>query len=885
MIVVKFIGRILLAIFCLFHVQTFAQSGLEQTLSNLRKQVAAAPVEKAYLQLDKSYYGAGDTIWFKGYVVTDSKHELSAIGNVLNVELVNDRDSVKQLIKLAMVNGLCHGGLPLSDSTREGNYRVRAYTSWMRNAGEEYFFDKNIHIINAVTNNVVAIAKYSYTNQNDFQQATAVVSYADIDSKPLVNTNVNYTIQQGTKITGKGKDITDGQGNLTINFSKTDTAITGSIISNIKLSDKIVSTNVVPIKSPVSKTTVQFFPEGGSLVSGIDCKIAFKATTSNGLGIAVKGAITDDQGNQVADFNSNKLGMGIFYLNAETGKSYKAKITDANGNESVVQLPKLANHGYVLSVTQAGSENIRVAAEGVSTKDAAPQTDGMTLIAKVGGEIYYQGKSKAGSNSFIAIIPKSKFPTGVVQFTLYSSSGEPLNERLMFIQNDDQLQLDVATEKKTYAPGQKVKLNLTAKTNDGQPVQGSFSVSVTDESKVPVNDNNENNILSNLLLTSDLKRYIEKPGYYFASADQKMAEDMDALMLTQGYRKFTWQEGAKYPADTGLTISGYLITRGNKPAPKATITMYTMDGGFFAWDTVTNNAGRFAFKHLAFANSMKFIVQSAEKQRFQYKIGVDMDNTVAAPNKNAPELSITNDIDLLPFIRINKQLYSAELKYDYNGKAKLLREVLIKAKPQENLASPNSALKGAHADYVVTAKQLTALKIGNTSDALIGLIPGLEFNGRHQLKMGAGSKTGPLFIIVDGFVVPDLDAVRPRNIESIELVLKAQSGLLYVTTKRVTDDDDVTYGDDYTGYKKFSPRGFYKVREFYSPQYDDPKTNKEIADLRTTIYWNPMLQTDKDGNASFEYFNAGSKGNYKVVVEGIDNDGNIGRYVYRYKVE
>jgi hypothetical protein len=83
----------------------------------------------------------------------------------------------------------------------------------------------------------------------------------------------------------------------------------------------------------------------------------------------------------------------------------------------------------------------------------------------------------------------------------------------------------------------------------------------------------------------------------------------------------------------------------------------------------------------------------------------------------------------------------------------------------------------------------------------------------------------------------------------------------------------------------YSPIGYYKTRLFYSPQYDDPKTNIPVADLRTTIYWNPNVITDKDGNASFEFFNAGSKATYRVVIEGIDGDGNLGRQVYRYKVE
>ena len=109
---------------------------------------------------------------------------------------------------------------------------------------------------------------------------------------------------------------------------------------------------------------------------------------------------------------------------------------------------------------------------------------------------------------------------------------------------------------------------------------------------------------------------------------------------------------------------------------------------------------------------------------------------------------------------------------------------------------------------------------------------------------------------------------------------RAAGGVLIITTKHgngFIDDGKASPGN-------ISPQGYYKAREFYSPQYDRSKT-LEMPDLRTTIFWKPIIQTDKTGNVSLEYFNADSKGTYRVVIEGIDYDGNLGRQVYRYKVE
>ena len=86
------------------------------------------------------------------------------------------------------------------------------------------------------------------------------------------------------------------------------------------------------------------------------------------------------------------------------------------------------------------------------------------------------------------------------------------------------------------------------------------------------------------------------------------------------------------------------------------------------------------------------------------------------------------------------------------------------------------------------------------------------------------------------------------------------------------------------GVYSFTPAGFYKAKEFYSPQYNVADASK-APDNRTTIYWNPNVVTDSGGNGAVSFFNADGTGTYRVVIEGIDGDGNLGRQVYRYKVE
>ena len=138
---------------------------------------------------------------------------------------------------------------------------------------------------------------------------------------------------------------------------------------------------------------------------------------------------------------------------------------------------------------------------------------------------------------YAANIPKDMFPTGIVQLTVFSSKGSPLSERIAFIRHDDLLNLSLKSDRTTYSRRQKVTMSFSAK-NKALPIEGNFSVAVVDEGLVPNEDDAEVTIMSHLLLTSDLRGYIEKPNYYFVHSDDKTNTDLDLLMLTQGFRRF-----------------------------------------------------------------------------------------------------------------------------------------------------------------------------------------------------------------------------------------------------------------------------------------------------------------------------------------------------------
>lgn len=873
---------------------------IKKIVTQLNKWTDDNPQEKAYLHLDKPFYAAGEDIWFKAYVTIGPMHKLSALSNILNVELINDQDSISQSVRMPLFNGIAAGDFALSDTLKAGNYRIRAYTNYMRNAGEDYFFDKTIAIGNSIANNIFTRATYQTVTQNGKPQISAAITYVDLNGKPYAGKEVSYEVQLDLKNIARGKGITDASGILNISFNNTAPNLlkNGRIVTYLKYADKKTSTQTLAIKAATNKIDVQFFPEGGSMVNNIRAKIAFKATGTDGLGVDIKGVIKDNEGAEIAKFTTAHAGMGVFSMFPQSGKTYKAVVTNPDGSENTIPLPAALDKGYALMVNNSDPDKVtmRITVSPDLMGDAA--NNELSVVAQQNGVVCYAAKTKLTTPTFAANIPKSKFHTGIVQFTLFSATGEPLNERVNFIQNPDLLKLSVNTEQQSYAPRAKVKVNLNVKDGTGQPVLASLSAAVIDESKVPTDETTETTILSNTLLTSDLKGYIEKPNYYFTDVNDQTQANLDILMLTQGYRRFVWKQlmsdvfpAQAFQAEKSISISGTIKTLGGKPVPKGKVMLLSTKGGMFILDTIADEQGRFNFSNLIFKDSIRFIIQArTQKDRKNVEINIDR---VAPPavskNRNAPDLQISINGVMSNYLLNSKNQYQEQVKNGVGNHITMLKEVVIKEtkKPLENSQNLNGA---GNADQIIKSDQLNSCT--TLDQCLNGRLLGVIFRG--GVPYSTRSQNTPMLINVDGMDMDGdyLTSLNPNDVESIEVLRsgaytaiygsKGGGGVLLITTKRGGSDNNyIRYSP---GILTYSPKGYYKAREFYSPQYDDPKTKAGMADLRTTIFWKPNIITDKDGNATLEFFNADSKGTYRVVVEGIDNNGNLGRQVYRYKV-
>ncbi|GAB3932572.1 TonB-dependent receptor [Mucilaginibacter myungsuensis] len=873
---------------------------IKKIVTQLSKWADEQPQEKVYLHLDKPFYATGEDIWFKAYVTVGDKHQLSALSKILYVDLINDRDSIKQSLKLMVSNGIAWGDFSLADTLRAGNYRVRAYTNYMRNAGGDYFFDKTLVIGNVAGNAVYTKTNFTYVNANGKPQVNATITYADLNGKPYANKEVSYEVQGTNANIAKGKGTTDAAGALRVSFSGQAEQRSARIVTTIKYADKKSDVQVVPVKALSNTVDVQFFPEGGTMVAGSRTKVAFKATGADGLGVDVTGTIKDNNNADVAALGRSHYGMGFAMLTPETGKTYKAVVKLPDGSEQTINLPAAAATGYNMGVFETDKENILLRI-GASKQLADAGNTSISVVAQQNGHIYYAANTLINKASLTASIPKNRFPTGIVQFTMFSSAGEPLAERLLFVRNDDLMKLSIGTDKQTYAPRQKVNLTVGANTPGGQPSVGTFSVVVIDESKVQVDEDDETTILNNILLTSDLKGYIEKPNYYFNKPTEQTNADLDALMLTQGYRRFAWKQilsdvfpPIAFKAEQEITISG-TVKSGKQPAPGAKVTLFTTASGPFILDTVADADGRFVFKDMIFKDSIRFVIQ-ARTAKGGKNVEIEMDD-IAAPatgaNRNAPDLVVGQSDVLSTYLLNSKNQYLQDIKYGLGNHVTVLKEVVIaeKKKTMQNSANLNG---GGNANQILKADDLSTCP---TLDmCLNGRLNFVMFRG--GIPYSTRTPNVPMTIVLDGMPMGSnfgLDNIVTQDVETIEVLRTPQytniygtqgnGGLLVITSKRGGSSANSANYRYAPGLITYAPKGYNTVREFYAPKYDAPNNGPAMADYRSTIFWAPNLVTGKDGKATTSYFNADGKGSYRVVVEGIDADGNLGRQVLRYKVE
>lgn len=746
------------------------------------------PQEKVYLHLDKQTYNVGESIWFKAYFIDATTHKPSTHSNILIVELINSfgKTSMTRLLKLK--DGFAIGDFKIYDTVPSGLYELRAYTSWMRNFGDDYFFKRQIEILNP-----------EFSSQ----------LYRD---EKLANKRLKKR--------------------------------------SIRKSEKL---------------DVQFFPEGGDLVAGLESRVAFKAVNELGVGVDIRGEVRDKKGDMISEFKSFNQGMGAFIMKPADGEKYKAVIITQEEKYTEVPLPEPLKSGFTLSVNNLDSKEIIVNIR--STEN----DQWVSLIGQTRGRVYFNQSLLLENRSAEIKIPRDRFPTGILQLTLFNQALVPQCERLVFINHYDFLNIGLETEKENWGSREKISLKINVRDPNNYPVEGNFSLSVTGDEYNDDRGDFYSGIVSYLVMSSDLKGPVQNPEQYFEKNTAETREALDYLMMTQGWRRFTWENvigeipmKIDWEVERGLAVSGK-VTREffGIPLKFLPVTLTVLSGFNDVYNTRTNEKGNYLFN----------------LPDYEDTLDIEITSTRLSGRKN---LVIYIDETELPEKEVLFSSYSKEMD--------VLGSNSFRPVPEKGIDKDQSTIHGIHGtpDNVIYVDDKLAT-YNNVFDIIKGRVPGVMVAGNSIQIRGPNSfflSTEPLYLIDD--VPVDANAIatlNPQDVERIE-ILKGPSSAIYgsrgangvvaVYTKRGKIMKK--------GVLESQILGFYRPREFYSPRYGT-RFDQLNPDDRITLFWAPTIMTDSKGQADTTFFTSDVKGKFDISLEGISPDGKFGAGTSSFDVE
>lgn len=670
-----------------------------------------------------------------------------------------------------------------------------------------------------------------------------------------------------------------------------------------------IGEEILPAKFDAQDIDFQLFPEGGQIVEGMDNKMAFKATDRVGNGIDVSGMIISDSGDTVMIFQSEHLGMGVFNFKAIPGETYTAKIKYRNVFEKEVALPAIEKEGFVMGIEAVVDKNLMRLFVGHNyNKPKGTTTGDIVIVGQSQGKICYLAKTPASNKAMFVKIPKDKFPEGVAQFTVFDETGRPRCERLVYVYKEDYVNISITPDKKTYLPKEEVKLEIEAKDMDGQPVQGNFSVVVSDGKQVLV-PAHEENILTYLLLSSDVRGKVEQPDYYFSQDKPEVRRHMDILLLTQGWRRFKWEDILKptlpeprFALESGLNISGEITRQNGKVFEKPVSLTFMMwledDNRQFGMGEAAVD-GTFSLNNLDFNGTGKFLIQAvAGKLNRNTKIFINKPQSPLIQRNAIPFNPITFDEnDLADYLKRTGDALAIE-KILKDKRNMLLQEVVVKAKKQIEREDRVLYTHASNTIKITPDMQVS----GNVLDLLRGRVPGVMVSGSSMEPTvtirGISSLTGssePTFLL-DGMAVdksmiisvPVFDVDRIDVLKGADAAIygsRGGNGVISVLTKRGIPSQ----GGPTQGIEVVEINGYAVAKEFYSANNTEAKMEDfqmdNRPDYRSTIFWAPIVRTGANGKATLSYLNSNAETTVDIRVEGMALAGMPARAKSSYSVK
>lgn len=856
---------------------TAQQIPQDRLLDGFARMYANSLQEKVYVMTDKPYYSAGERIWIRGWVVDAVSHTGQTPTNYLYVDLIDAGDNLVQRIKIKRDSTGFSNAIDLPSDIKAGSYSLVAFTQWQTNWSEDFFFRRRIEIGNSIDD--VVSHEVSYVLGED-STATALVRFYGFDG-PYAGYRVQCTEKREDKRDRNFTLRTDSYGQVRVEYTPIEGAV-GEIDMLLEVPNRNFKTTVL-LPDVNNSIYVDFMPEGGDLIAGTTQRVAFKAIGADGYGRDVVGVVRDASGAEVCPFVAQHRGMGVFEFAPKAGTIYYAEV-EHNGRKLHYAMPAVKSVGCAL---RAEHEGDKWECEVLSSSEFDRSTLGALVHSR--GALVYMIDDVTGRFS----IPENVLLEGISQVAIYDRmTGTIYSERLLFRHPSEQFVVQTETNRPVIRKRQKVTLDIKVANTSGITIKGDYAAAVTDKRMVRRNGTDEN-VVTSLLLTSDLGGFVEAPADYFGVA----REHTDLLMMTQGWRRFDIGEVVRdsmaLPTvgfEQTQAIEGRVFNAFNREPKGAQLVLHnSYTNRFEHFELGDERNGKFRIEGLDFPDSTVFTVSALNRKGQDNVLGVEFVPT-RLPFPKAQILARLKDGKIEEYIP-SEYLNTNKEKYYQEGGMRVIdiEEIVVRAKPLES-----SVFKG-----VIPIHELPVAKFVKTHTTAWDLA--LKLHGVFAMPDGTfvtREKRGALTItevleseevnlspaknVVPRIYVDDLETpieellqIPSEDVVSVSLVPSYRAGLY--------GPDDLPQAlifyklkpDHLRKYRKnasvnsIAPLGYKQAVEFYQPKYDVPNQ----PDLRTTVAWVPAVQFDDEGRATIEFYTADRTTDYDVVVEGITDDG------------
>ena len=865
--------------------------------SRMAEQLNMYPKEKLHVHIDRSCYLPGDTLWFKAYMVNASSHIPIRLSRYVYVELVNPENETIDRVKIRPDEmNQFHGYISIPEDLPGGNYSLLAYTCYMLFEENQPVFKRDVCIALA-SNWETAHLKANILSPHG-EITGAQLQLWDNSQKQIPLKRVKAVCNKGKPVSAKLYD--EGKIELRIQNEK----VTSEACMRIDMTD--IRNNVFRQYAAISTGTedydVTFYPEGGYLLEGTPCRTAYKVLDVSGNSIAATLQLMDEQGNVMATSETLHSGMGVFTFTPESGKRYIVQTSNKQGVKKVFELPPVQSSAYGI-VIKDHQEDMQIS---INSALHSPH-EKLLLLAHVRGKMICAQWLLSDKGDIITIA-KDQYPSGIVQCLLLDKNYNVLSERLGFIPYRKAIMCKVRNDKDSYGKRELIHTNLSLVDVNGNPVKGNLSVSITDES-MSVADTTHS-ILSTLLLSSELKGRIETPSFYLQTDNPEAEKALDLLLMIHGWKRYRLPEIIKgnferpvMEPEKFTSLSGRL--KNEKGEGKSRYDVYVRNLEFGLNRVIKlGQDGAFRVDSVEFAEGVpigmigkRFIRKGENYGRNKAEIILDKDQLYILSDKTVPQ----------PFLSEISGGIQRDMVYPVGMSDYLLNQVTVKSKLLNKR---------------LTLREIAKFKFKNMWELVDYM--GVKFKYPYYTSTMKGSckasvkimnawacfyKDMPLVLMINGNMHSNAGILNYLSLSDIQVISlnsidrkKILKPYLYLWEYEqhtsVAILELVLYPgvildpllhlcsieQRFKGYGKlddiqtdvYPSGGYQEPVAFYSPKYDKGnKDNALIPDFRSTLYWNPSLQTDSSGECDFLFYSADKATTYKVVIEGLTEEGEM----------